>query len=230
MFHTIVGCTDGLVKAIEKQAIDQSPIDIKEVLGCFTTDIIGSCAFGLECNSFAEENSEFRRNGREIFTPSLKNFLRSVFSTSYPELARKLNVYALGGDQGPFFFDVVKSNYEYRLKNNFARNDFFQLLIDIKKECEKSGETFSIENLAAQCFLFFIAGFETSSTTTTFTLFELAKNLEIQDKARRDVKEVLGRHDGKITYEAIQEMKYLRCVLDGRCIRIVIMNMKNVFI
>lgn len=89
------------------------------------------------------------------------------------------------------------------------------MLIDIKKECEENGEKFTIEDVAAQCFLFFIAGFETSSTATTFAFYELAKNIDIQNRARNEVKEVLKRYDGKITYEAIQEMKYLRCVLDG---------------
>lgn len=216
MFHTIIECTDGLVKTVDKLATNNTPVDIKEVLGCFTTDIIGSCAFGLECKSFAEEDADFRKYGRKIFTPTINGMLKTILVTAYPNLARKINISNQNQDVTDFFLDVVKNNYSFRTNENFRRNDFFQLLIDIKRECEKKGEEFSVENLAAQCFIFFIAGFETSSTATTFALYELAKNVELQDKAREEIRHVLQKYGGEMTYEAIQDMKYLRCILDGK--------------
>lgn len=99
------------------------------MLACFTTDIIGSCAFGLECNSFVEENAEFRSKGREIFDVGFKELLRTFITFSCPELARKLNVDSFGGEIKDFLLNVVKNNYDYRLKNSFFRNDFANLLI-----------------------------------------------------------------------------------------------------
>lgn len=64
-------------------------------------------------------------------------------------------------------------------------------------------------------FLFFIAGFDTSSSAMTFALYELAQNPDIQDKLRKEIKEVLTRNHGEITYECIKEMTYLQQVLDG---------------
>nr|QYA71957.1 cytochrome P450 [Anoplophora glabripennis] len=71
-----------------------------------------------------------------------------------------------------------------------------------------------MNELVAQVFLFFIAGFETSSMTTSMTLFELSNNQKLQEKLRREILEVLKKHDNKITYDAVTEMKYLGQAID----------------
>lgn len=77
-------------------------------------------------------------------------------------------------------------------------------------------QTFSFEEAAAQAFIFFVAGFETSSTTIVLALYELALQPEIQEKVRNEIKTVLGKHNGKITYEAAFGMDYLGNVIDGK--------------
>jgi cytochrome P450 family 6 len=68
---------------------------------------------------------------------------------------------------------------------------------------------FSLGEVAAQCFVFFIAGFETSSTAAQFALYELARNPDIQKKLQEEIDEVSRQHGGKITYEAVQGMELL---------------------
>jgi cytochrome P450 family 6 len=70
--------------------------------------------------------------------------------------------------------------------------------------------------IAAQAFVFFLAGFETTSTTMTFCLYELARNPDIQERVRNEIDTVLNNHDGNITYEAISEMVYLDKVVSGK--------------
>jgi cytochrome P450 family 6 len=73
-----------------------------------------------------------------------------------------------------------------------------------------------MNSLAAQAFIFFLAGFETSSATMTFCLYELSLHQDIQDRLRQEIDFVLQKHEGKLTYEAIQEMEYLDKVVSGK--------------
>jgi cytochrome P450 family 6 len=73
-----------------------------------------------------------------------------------------------------------------------------------------------MEVIAAHVFVFFVAGFETSSTTMTFCLHELARNPDIQERVRNEIDTVLDRHGGNVTYESVFEMEYLEKFVDGK--------------
>lgn len=66
----------------------------------------------------------------------------------------------------------------------------------------------SVELIAAQLFLFYVAGFETSASTTAFTLYELAQQPKLLKKAEEDVQNALEKH-GALTYDSLKDMKFL---------------------
>jgi cytochrome P450 family 6 len=70
-------------------------------------------------------------------------------------------------------------------------------------------------DVVAQVLVFFSAGFETSSSTLTFALMEMARSPLVQQKARENIEQVLERHDGQMSYQALQEMTYLDWILQG---------------
>jgi len=74
---------------------------------------------------------------------------------------------------------------------------------------------FTVNEAAAQSFAFFVAGFETASTTLQFCLFELSLNVSLQERLRKEVDETMAKHNGKLSYEAYQEMGYLEQVISG---------------
>jgi cytochrome P450 family 6 len=108
---------------------------------------------------------------------------------------------------------------KYREENSVQRNDFMSLLLQLKNTGSLDGKSeeqkLTFEQIAAEAFVFFLAGFETSSTTMTFCLHELSLHQDIQEKARRNVLEVMERFGGKITYEALNEMTYLEQCING---------------
>lgn len=69
--------------------------------------------------------------------------------------------------------------------------------------------------MTSQAFIFFLAGFETSSTTMSNVLYELALNQVCQNKLREEVKEILKK-DEKLTYENIKKMSYMDKVVKDK--------------
>lgn len=75
-------------------------------------------------------------------------------------------------------------------------------------------KSMSMEKLSGQGFLFFVAGFETTSATASYCLYELTQNPELKDEVVKEIHEVLNKYNGELTYEGIQEMKLLdRCIM-----------------
>lgn len=60
-----------------------------------------------------------------------------------------------------------------------------------------------------------LVGYETSASALTFSLFEIARNPDIQRKIHEEIDRVLAEHDGKLTYDSINDLKYLECCIDG---------------
>jgi cytochrome P450 len=83
-------------------------------------------------------------------------------------------------------------------------------LLDFMIQGWKEGEM-TEEQLESNVFIFFLAGHETTAKSLTWILHLLAKNPEIQEKARKEVKEILG--DKECTYEDISTFDYLSKII-----------------
>ncbi|CAD7079518.1 unnamed protein product [Hermetia illucens] len=214
MFPTVVNVADRFNSTLSEILETESELEVRDLLARFTTDVIGSCAFGIECNSLKNPNSEFRNYGSKIFDEPLHGALGQLLMIQYPNLAKKLHVRVFQKEVEDFFMGLVRETIDYREKNSVRRNDFMDLLIQLKngvaldEHSQKLGRV-TFGEIVAQAFLFFIAGFETSSTTMLFSLYELALNPDIQEKARQEIETVLTKYEGKLTYEAVKDMVYV---------------------
>lgn len=209
MFHLLLECADLFEKYLDNLVAKGEPIECRDVSAKFTTDVIGSCAFGIEVNALKAEDSEFRRMGKKIFQNDAKAIIRNRLR-DYPFLHKFIGRFVIDHDVVDFFKTITKETIDYRIKNNVRRHDFVDALVDLKQHPEKLNlKDVDDMLLTAQAFVFFAAGFETSSITIANALYELALNQTIQDRVRAEIKEVLQKTDGNITYDSIKEMKYL---------------------
>lgn len=186
-------------------------IEFSELFARFTTDVIGSCAFGIECNSLRNPKSEFRRMGQRAVEVQKYSATIQLVISANQKLCNWLKVTLSLPDVTKFFTDIVRQTIDYRQSSNVKRNDFMNILLELK-----DNEALSINEITAQVFLFFVGGFESSATTLSFTLYELMTHPDIQDRVRNEIKTVLSKYNGNLTYEAMLEMTYLDQVIKGK--------------
>lgn len=209
MFNVFVECNKNVPSILDKH-VKGDPIGIKKVFERITTDTIASCAFGIDSNSLL--NPEFLKYGKRAADLGPREILFVLFFNIFPyKMLRWCGFRIIRKEVEDFFMKIVRENVRLREEKIVYRKDFVQLLVEVK---ENGG--LSVENIAAQAFVFFIGAFDTTANILLFAMLELARNQNIQDRLRREINDVLGKYNGKITYDAVNEMEYLNCVLDGK--------------
>ena len=158
-------------------------------------------------------------------------FLATMFMpiTKYVLYVEQFSSKAMG-----FLQNALLKTIEMRRNGSVKRNDIIDLVIeqiDLKESLDKSKEVEQDEDeyekaasldmsnvkkldinedqmLVSNAFLIFTASLDTTSSTLTFALHYLIRYPHIQEKIRDEISEVIG-DDDKITFEQIQNLKYL---------------------
>lgn len=220
MFGAVKDKGDVLAQILEDKAQNREVVDIKDITTRFSTDVICSTAFGVDCDSLHDPDNEFYYWGKKVFDYGpIKNAL--VFFA--PEVMNFFRIPLVQSGLSKFFFRVFKETVDYRESNDVKRGDLMEILMQLMNaghiEEDEMNNTnipgdgkISLTEATAQAFVFYIAGFETSSTTASYCLYELSIHPEIQEKVRNEIEIVIKKH-GDITYESLNDMTYLhKCV------------------
>ncbi|VDM38722.1 unnamed protein product [Toxocara canis] len=205
-------------------------------------DVIARVAFGIDVQSQGERQSEFiyycRKALNFTFT-DYKLIVDALFPNVMSAIEETLQRTMFDNDCNEFFKSIVPAIRAERRKHQRMMGDvdFMQLLLNAESDKEQH---FEVQNnresvkrleesaghqrsstrpiyledidIAGQCFLFLIAGYETSASTMQFALFSLARNMHIQEKAYREIIDVMGDEE-TVTYEKVARMDYLEQVM-----------------
>lgn len=230
MYDVMTEVGSGLLEYLDKNKAKD--IDVREAMGLFSMDIIGSAAFGINPNVLRNPDSEFRVKGKALNDPTLKNLIRIWFFFAFPKLSKRFGFSFQPKSVTNYFCGIIRNAIDYRKQNDIQRNDFIQMMLQLKEKGnielktldasddylknelnDVNTEVFEITDdvLMAQAQSFLIAGFEATALLLTYAMLEICQNPEIQDALRKEVLEQV-KLNGGLTYEALRNMKYLEQV------------------
>ncbi|XP_065092330.1 cytochrome P450 6d3-like [Ochlerotatus camptorhynchus] len=210
MMPTILHVGSKLQKFLEPIAERKEVLEIREVVSRCVLEIIATVFFGFEANCLNDRDDSFSKVLREFQVENFSNNFRAAAVFVCPELLKVTRVSSLSPEMIKFVTDIVTEQINYREKNNVIRKDFIQLLIDLRREDKNNNEVaLNLGQCAANVFLFYVAGSDTSTSAITFTLHELSQHPETMQKLQEEIDEMVVKSNGELTYDGIKAMPYL---------------------
>ncbi|KAI0235209.1 Cytochrome P450 3A24 [Lamellibrachia satsuma] len=225
-------CAALLIKNLLGEVDNKAGISIVTFVGAYAMDVIARTVFGLQINSQLEPDSPFALHAKQAFG-SLKRFSPSLLlGFIFPFLRPVfcwLNLSTVDRSSEKFFSKVIEEAMRTRKEGNNDHVDFLQQMLKCNEAAEAAAqgdkehlEVKSAEDvprkenmkglthtqILANSTLFFIAAYDTTSTTLTYLLYSLAFNPDCQQRVVDEVNMVMGDED-EVRYEMLREMTYL---------------------
>jgi cytochrome P450 family 6 len=91
-----------------------STVEVKETMARFTTDVIASCAFGINANSLKDPDSEFGRHTRAIGDFSVQKGLAGLLAFFAPYLNSIFRLKFVGDKTENYLRQIVWDTVQYR--------------------------------------------------------------------------------------------------------------------
>ncbi|CAG2174542.1 unnamed protein product, partial [Oppiella nova] len=244
MYALINHCCKDFIDSLDKDVSNgMNEVELKQLMGAYTMDVIASCAFATKTNTYADPNNPFTSKAANLFNvPIWKGMLQLLLPSFIVNTDIYRRTLSPGVSDIDFFIDFTRSLVKQRKKNNEKHNDFLQLLMDVERsdgdirEASDANEAHHVnegkdeitadveafrdvlekklteDEILAQCFLFFAAGYETTATTLSYCTYELAINPTLQDRLYEETKEAFNEK-GEIDYEVLSRLPFIDALL-----------------
>ncbi|KAG7155696.1 cytochrome P450 6a18-like 3 [Homarus americanus] len=219
MYHLVEEKADALIERLQRHCQEKSFVKTKTIYARYVMDVIGTCAFGIECNSINNEEEEFCKKASELNAISARGILRGIALLTLPNSV--LNAIGISFTTPPFLFfqRVVEETIKNR-EMGVKRGDFLDLLLEQREEQSNSNTKtpkYPIKDstIVAQSVLFLIVGHETTAGTMAFVSYYLARNPHLQHRLRQELRDIVEEH-GTLTYQTIMEAPFLDAIFSDQ--------------
>ncbi|XP_066264682.1 cytochrome P450 3A11-like [Branchiostoma lanceolatum] len=229
MVEQLNRCANILAETVGGFEKADKPFKARELTGGFTMDAIASTAFGTEIDSQRNPEDPFVVHGKQGFKFDFKDPMIWLF-IFFPKIMKPI-LEALDRDFFPwksykFFESVFDQLMEMRQHGGIERVDFMQLMANAHKEKDEEEEdmgevkvhgqrkALTKADVVSNGILFFLAGYDTTSLTMAYTMYNLALNQEVQETVIREVDDVMEGKDD-VDHEAVGQLTYLEmCIME----------------
>lgn len=165
--------------------------DARDIMTRYTCDVTSSCVFATDAHSFSSQNP--------LILTTLRSMLRGIADSIQSIFPKKMIPKKHEDD----FIKIMTDAVKYREQNKSDRDDFLAHIIATK---QRKGQT-DVE-VAAHGWTYFLDAYDTSAVVAQQALYEIAKNIEVQEKLREEIMENIDE-SGKLSFDKISELPYL---------------------
>ncbi|XP_031659956.1 cytochrome P450 3A30 [Oncorhynchus kisutch] len=221
MFMIMTQHSRNLVKFLQKKVDTDEVLEVKEIFGAYSMDVVASSAFSVDIDSINQPNDPLVVNVKKLLKFNLLNpllILVVLFPFMRP-LLEMCNVSFLPAGAMKFFYSFLRKIKAERSKNvHNTRVDLMQLMVDSQipqdhrsKEAAHKGLT--DHEILSQALTYIFGGYETSSSTLGFLSYNLATNPDVQAALQDEIDQIFP-DKAPPTYEGLMQMEYLDMVIN----------------
>jgi cytochrome P450 len=238
MMNMLNAVCDDMTKFIEKSTSNDEDIELKDLFRRYTMGSILNCTFGVESDSFNEQDTPLSKTAKGISAERTGMEIIKFLAMMFPggsQLFRLFRISIFRPVETRFIYDMVQASIKARKESGQSRNDLVDLAIraidgikDAKHEeggGEDQDEQFEKDavlnykpasikvalddtDICASAMVFLVAGFDTTNNALAFAAYELAMNPDAQQKLRKEIDSV-----SDVNYSTIQNLEYLDMVV-----------------
>ncbi|CAM0143106.1 unnamed protein product [Umbelopsis sp. WA50703] len=197
-----------------------SHVNVPALMQRFTLDVIGRAGFGYDFESLDNPQSDRVKLYNSIMD-GLKNplffffpFLETHMLWAFPNRRQQ----HLNCDKMNQIYETVIDNKrkvisEQKERQEDPEKDLLTLMLEAGED--DPSQALTDEELREDLSIFFIAGHDTTSNALSFALYFLAMHSEIQEKARKEVIEIMGDEANTIypTESQLTQFKYVYMIM-----------------
>ncbi|XP_028516563.1 cytochrome P450 3A2 [Exaiptasia diaphana] len=205
----VVDCLEVLQKKMQVYSETGEDVNITRLFALFALDVIMKAAFGYDIDVQNQPNDEFLSMTRKNIRVPLWKRAFSAFPFS-DQLCDIFNIQIFSN--ADYFLDIAHTMIVKRKDQAgpaHARRDVLQLMLEAHDNEVDGKPKLSDDEIAAQCFVFLIAGFETTSTTLTSAAYLLAKHPDIQETFQQELDKATDENKDSSPYDLVHHIEYL---------------------
>ncbi|GLV38654.1 Cytochrome P450 6d4 [Carabus blaptoides fortunei] len=134
MFPILIKCAEQLRDSLASVAETGQVVDMWDISSCYTSDVISNTAFGIETNSFKDSSNDIATFIKRFTHMSLSKFNATLIllTTCVPQAMKLFKLRLFNVEVSQFFMDLIRKVINYRETNKVVRNDFMQLMIQLR--------------------------------------------------------------------------------------------------
>ena len=210
--------SDRLIQVINRDN-KGAPIDYIPLAHNMTLEVILNCI----CSTGSDLQLNIDPNSPESSYLSGAESIRNGIAKRFEGLKMIFDTLYYRTNAGKSFLQGVKLTQEYILSMIREReseingeynheNDHYDMLDTLLRCRDEEGNGLTQKEIVDELNTFVFAGHDTTSSTSSFILYYLAKYPELQEKCREEVKGVIGDRD-EFEWEDISKLTYLTCFI-----------------
>ncbi|EDW81881.1 uncharacterized protein Dwil_GK25425 [Drosophila willistoni] len=188
-------------------------INAKDMSLCFTSEMVTDCVLGLKAESFTDKPTPIMGHIKDLFGQTWSLILYFIMLSNFPALRHLIRLRFIPKQVEEFFIDLMQNAVHARkaqlaVGKQFERVDFLEYILQLAEK-----RNLDTRGLLAYTMTFLLDGFETTASVLSLLLLQLARNVEKQERLRKEINENLTNGKDFIEFEKIAELPYLEACI-----------------